>query len=44
VRTAHVDWDDPLPGTEHGEAEYELTVGAWAAEERKGRPGHQAVM
>ena len=44
VRTAHVDWDDPLPGTEHGEAEYEVTVGAWAAEERKGRPGHQAVM
>ncbi|MGC5017456.1 GNAT family N-acetyltransferase [Micromonospora sp. DT47] len=24
VRTFHVDWDDPIPGTEHGEVEYEL--------------------
>lgn len=24
VRTFHEDWDDPLPGSEHGEVEYEL--------------------
>lgn len=24
VRTCHVTWDDPIPGTEHGEAEYAL--------------------
>lgn len=24
VRTVHVDWPDPLPGTEHGEVEYRL--------------------
>ena len=26
VRTFHVDFDDPLPGTEHGETEYEITI------------------
>ncbi|MET8231072.1 GNAT family N-acetyltransferase [Micromonospora sp. NPDC005298] len=26
VRTFHLQWDDPIPGTEHGEVEYE----AWA--------------
>jgi RimJ/RimL family protein N-acetyltransferase len=25
ARTVHVAWDDPLPGTEHGEVEYRLT-------------------
>ncbi len=28
-RTFHVDFDDPLPGTEHGEVEYELTIDEW---------------
>ncbi|MGW6928546.1 GNAT family N-acetyltransferase [Lentzea sp. NPDC054927] len=27
VRTFHVDWADPLPGSEHGEVEYALTRG-----------------
>jgi len=34
VRTWHEDWDDPLPGTEHGEVGYELTREQWVA----GRP------
>jgi len=25
VRTFHPRWEDPLPGTEHGEVEYALT-------------------
>jgi RimJ/RimL family protein N-acetyltransferase len=24
VRTFHLDWDDPIPGSEHGEVEYEV--------------------
>jgi hypothetical protein len=24
TRAVHLDWPDPLPGTEHGEVEYEL--------------------
>jgi RimJ/RimL family protein N-acetyltransferase len=24
VRTFHANWDDPIPGTERGEVEYEL--------------------
>ncbi|WP_245633586.1 GNAT family N-acetyltransferase [Amycolatopsis jejuensis] len=31
VRTFHLHFDDPLPGTEHGEVEYALTREAWAA-------------
>ncbi|WP_459248901.1 GNAT family N-acetyltransferase [Streptomyces youssoufiensis] len=31
VRTFHVHFDDPLPGTEHGEVEYELRRVDWAA-------------
>ena len=30
-RTFHVDWDDPLPGSEHGEVEYALTRVDWRA-------------
>ncbi|MGQ5259307.1 GNAT family N-acetyltransferase [Micromonospora sp. ZYX-F-536] len=30
VRTFHLHWDDPIPGTEHGEVEYELRAGEWA--------------
>jgi RimJ/RimL family protein N-acetyltransferase len=29
VRTFHVAFDDPLPGTEHGEVEYALTADEW---------------
>lgn len=32
-RTFHVDFDDPLPGTEHGEVEYELTIDEWRSRE-----------
>jgi len=31
ARTLHVHFDDPLPGTELGEVEYELTRAAWSA-------------
>ena len=31
VRTWHEEWDDPLPGSEHGEVGYELTRRQWAA-------------
>ncbi|TCO52607.1 GNAT family N-acetyltransferase [Actinocrispum wychmicini] len=35
VRTFHLDWDDPIDGTEHGEVEYALTVDAyWSARAR----------
>ncbi|MET7668427.1 GNAT family N-acetyltransferase [Micromonospora luteifusca] len=30
VRTFHLQWDDPIPGTEHGEVEYELRAEEWA--------------
>ncbi|MFS8102791.1 GNAT family N-acetyltransferase [Lentzea alba] len=29
VRTFHVDWDEPLPGSEQGEVEYVLTKEEW---------------
>jgi RimJ/RimL family protein N-acetyltransferase len=31
VRNLHLEWDDPLPGTEHGEVEYALTRADWLA-------------
>lgn len=31
VRTFHVDWPDPLPGTEHGEVGYEITAAEFSA-------------
>jgi RimJ/RimL family protein N-acetyltransferase len=31
VRTFHLDWDDPIEGTEHGEVEYELLREDWLA-------------
>ncbi|SFO63421.1 GNAT family N-acetyltransferase [Amycolatopsis rubida] len=34
LRTFHLHFDDPLPGTEHGEVEYELTRDQWAARTR----------
>jgi RimJ/RimL family protein N-acetyltransferase len=33
VRTFHVEFDDPLPGTEHGEVEYELVLDEWCRPE-----------
>lgn len=29
IRTEHRSWDDPLPGTEHGEVVYEITRDEW---------------
>jgi len=29
VRTYLPDWEDPLPGSEQGEVEYELTLADW---------------
>jgi RimJ/RimL family protein N-acetyltransferase len=29
VRTFHADWDDPIPGAEHGEVEYAITRQEW---------------
>jgi len=29
TRTFHLDFDDPLPGTEEGEVEYEITRDDW---------------
>jgi hypothetical protein len=29
VRTFHLTFDDPIPGTEHGEVEYELRREDW---------------
>ncbi len=31
VRTFHADWDEPIPGREHGDVEYALTRDEWAA-------------
>ena len=29
VRTFHLEWDGPIPGTEEGEVEYEITAADW---------------
>lgn len=29
VRTFHLEFDDPIPGTEHGEVEYAVTADEW---------------
>jgi RimJ/RimL family protein N-acetyltransferase len=29
VRTFHLDWRDPLPGSEHGDVEYAITLDEW---------------
>lgn len=34
VRTFHLEFDDPLPGTEQGEVEYEITRDEWLAHRR----------
>jgi RimJ/RimL family protein N-acetyltransferase len=33
VRTFHADWDEPIPGAEHGEVEYAITQEQWHASE-----------
>ena len=35
VRTFHFHWDDPIPGTEHGEVEYEISHESWLLNHRK---------
>jgi RimJ/RimL family protein N-acetyltransferase len=39
VRTFHLDFDDPLPGSEQGEVEYALSRQEWLL----ARPGHRPV-
>jgi RimJ/RimL family protein N-acetyltransferase len=34
VRTFHLDWDEQLPGTEHGEVEYAITRKEWLDQRR----------
>lgn len=34
VRTYHAVWEDPLPGTEHGEVVYEITAKDWRHADR----------
>ena len=35
VRTFHLEWDDPIEGTEHGEVEYEITKDEWKKQRAK---------
>ena len=37
VRTFHLEWDDPIEGTEQGEVEYELRRTDWEAATRNDR-------
>ena len=34
VRTFHLDWPEPIEGTEHGDVEYELTRAEWERRKR----------
>ncbi|HEU5270003.1 MAG TPA: GNAT family N-acetyltransferase [Jatrophihabitans sp.] len=34
VRSFHADWDEPIPGAEHGEVEYAITREEWLAGQR----------
>jgi RimJ/RimL family protein N-acetyltransferase len=36
VRTFHLEWDDPLEGTEHGEVEYAVTRAEWLGTDDRG--------
>ncbi len=38
VRTFHLEWEDPLPGTEHGEVEYALERADWEQREARSVP------
>ncbi|WP_338761393.1 GNAT family protein [Nocardia vulneris] len=42
VRTFHLDFEDPLPGTEHGEVEYGLCRDEWLAGAENRLPGLEA--
>jgi len=35
VRTFHLEWDEPIEGTGHGEAEYEITKSEWESDESR---------
>jgi RimJ/RimL family protein N-acetyltransferase len=35
VCTFHLEWDDPIEGTEHGEVEYEITKSEWESQRAK---------
>jgi RimJ/RimL family protein N-acetyltransferase len=37
VQTLHLQWEEPLPGTEHGEVEYALTKADWERRQAAGR-------
>jgi len=37
VRTFHVEFDEPLPGSDQGEVEYAITRERWATASRPGR-------
>jgi RimJ/RimL family protein N-acetyltransferase len=39
VRTFHLDFDDPLPGSEQGEVEYAITRAQWRADPAPATPG-----
>ncbi|HEY1862151.1 MAG TPA: GNAT family N-acetyltransferase [Roseiarcus sp.] len=39
MRTVYPDWRDPLPGSEFGEVEYEITRDEWEAKTRLSAPG-----
>lgn len=36
LRTVHLDWPNPVPGSEHGDVEYELTRAQWSTTEAAG--------
>jgi hypothetical protein len=38
VRTFHLEWEDPLPGTEYGEVEYALERADWEQREATSVP------
>jgi RimJ/RimL family protein N-acetyltransferase len=35
VRAFHLEWDEPIAGTEHGEVEYEITTAEWESRESR---------
>jgi hypothetical protein len=35
VRAFHLEWDEPIAGTEHGEVEYEITKAEWESRESR---------
>ncbi|WP_069167535.1 GNAT family N-acetyltransferase [Nocardia altamirensis] len=44
LRTFHLHFEDPLPGTEHGEVEYELTRADWMALPANRTRDHQQLL